>query len=302
MAGETPVRFTELTSPVTAASFRMPDRQGYRFPPGKNGEILPGVTSVLKRTFPAPALVKWQKRVLLDYIQKGNGYPHLINAGLSKTEWHKNREALLERGVDRSAGEFGLLVHEWFEALWKGERFTPPADEFAWVDGEHRRRAKEVAEAALRFLSEAGLEPQAVEMPVFRPSTAEQPGWAGTADVFTSSPEGAVLVDLKSGRAMRPHFPLQVAAYASAEFYVTRNGYRKKMPPVGAAFILHAHKGGQLALYRVNLSVSRQAWKQALLWDTTRRRLEQKLLFARAGHLRPQERPQAADPAPSVPR
>ena len=277
---------------VTADHFRVKRGWGrqYVMPP-PDGPPLVSVTSLLGRVYPLGGLMRWSKRNLLDHIRRGNGLGHVFGIE-DQREWQKARDRLIEEGEDRSAAQFGTLVHELVAARLASTSHAPvgaSGGEFDWATpvGDRLEEAQALANLCFDTLEAAGLMAYQCEVPVFKVPEGRTQGYAGTLDIVAAvsgnnlpdqKPGDLVMLDLKTGRSMRPSFPAQIAAYAHADFFVESTGKAVAMPRLSGGYVLHA-RAGRCDLYPVDMERGKRLWDAALTWDTERIRSEKALAF-----------------------
>jgi len=128
----------------------------------------------------------------------------------------------------------GTALHGYAEQLWTGTPVEVPEEYVPVVDGLAAwwRRERPTLVAAER---QVFTDPD----PEFGLS-----GYAGTFDLLVDHPRrGRGLLDLKTGREVRPEYAFQLAAYAAAETQVV-DGHDMPTEPVQWLGVLHAGIGG----------------------------------------------------------
>lgn len=190
-----------------------------------DGKRVPGVTTIIKATVPAPALVDWAARVTARYAAE-----HLDELWSIRHMGVEAIYSLLEqkpRSVRDSAGARGSQLHLWAEQMIQGgEAEIPPEqaeDLLPWVF------------SVRDFLEDCRPEPVLLEAPVAH----RRLGYAGTLDgVFdfprldfpngVSLPPARRIIDYKSSKRIYPELALQLGGYRGAEFYSDGNGGEEK--------------------------------------------------------------------------
>ena len=191
-----------------------------------DGRLYPSVTTVLS-VVGKPALVRWAKKVALEYVREAVRGSAVIQ--------REALEAVLERAMGEpervrdAAAERGSAAHEGIaERLVRGV-------------GDER--------ALLRELGLAVLTTECVVYSVSR-------GFAGTADVVAVDRDGRlVTVDWKTG-GVWPEHALQVGAYRLALAEMTGR-------PVGDGYVVGL-KGGKPVVYRVDTGLAARGFLAAL--------------------------------------
>lgn len=183
-----------------------------------DGKRVPGVTTIIKATVPAPALIDWAARVTARYAAEHMdelwSIRHMGTEAIYNLLEHKPRS---ERD---SAGARGSQLHVWAEQLVAGESVdVENPDLLPWV-------------YSVRDYIE-DCQPQTVLLEA--PVASRRYGYAGTLDAVADFPElrfpnGVTLpparriVDYKSSKRIYPEIALQLGGYRGAEFYSDGNG------------------------------------------------------------------------------
>jgi hypothetical protein len=184
-----------------------------------DGKWVPGVTTLIKGGFPAPALMYWSARSVAEYVAdnaedvealRRMGRGPMVQA-LKEVPWEK-RDVAAVRGTD---------VHDLAEKMIAGAVVEVPDEITGYV------------EAAARFMDEWGIEPLIVERPVAHRAH----WWAGTGDVFARCADGRLgYFDYKTGESgIWPETAFQAAAYTHAEFWLDAEGNEQPLPTVDFA-------------------------------------------------------------------
>jgi len=214
-----------------------------------DGAKTPGVTTILDKGVPKPALIDWAARMAADYAI--NHWDEL--AGMLLSERHEAIRSARWTTL-REAGERGREVHELGHRYLAGEPVTPPEALAGHVD------------AYIRFIEEWQVHELAIEVAVFhRPSPEEgRPlAYGGRFDLLArlqadSPPDNGRLwlLDFKTSlRGVFMEAALQLAAYRYADFYVLEGDVDEHgaatehpMPPVDQAGVVHLRADGSYDL------------------------------------------------------
>ena len=209
---------------------------GLKFNPGNHsyrldGKPVPGVTTIIGKGLPKPALAYWSARTVAEYVADNpDGVDHLramgrgpMVAALKGIPWQRRDEAAIR----------GTEVHTLAEHVVHGEPVEVP---------EH---LAPVVEGYAHFLDAHDVQPILVEARL-----ANRAEWyAGTADLFATLDGEPWLLDLKSGSGIYGNFALQLAAYAKAEFYADDDGERPIPDVAGIAAVHVTDAGSRLHRY-----------------------------------------------------
>lgn len=227
------------------------DATGLRFYPNGHryrldGKPIPGVTTMLGKGLPKPALPRWAAKVCGEYVADNldtlAALPdrESVIATVKQSPWTQRDQAAV-RGTD---------VHAIAEAVLHGREVEVPPHLEGHVDGY------------VRFLDEWQPEPLLTERPV-----ASRHWWyAGTFDAIVKLRDGRVLmVDNKTSKGVYGETALQLAAYAGAEFYVDDQETEQPIPDTDGLAVVHITATGT-DLYPVLDPAA--AWKDWLhvLW------------------------------------
>lgn len=207
-----------------------------------DGAPVRGVTTILGKGLPKPALVPWAAREAAEFVAARRHIltelsdPELID--LVKGAPGRTRDAAANRGTE---------VHGLAERLARGEEVDVPEELRAHVDHY------------LSFLEAFEPSGALVERPVFNRTHR----YAGTMDMLAKTEElGWTLFDIKtSGSGIYGDVALQLAAYGHAEFYVDAEGAEQDMPQVDAYAAVWVRADG----YDVYpIEVTEREWKTFL--------------------------------------
>lgn len=208
-----------------------------------DGRPIPGVTTLLGKGLPKPALTYWSAKMVAEFVADNEadvealrrmGRGPMVNA-LKATPWQSRDEAAI-RGTD---------IHALAEELAHGREVQVPEPLVDAVNGY------------VRWLD--AWQPKIIwtERPV-----ANRHWWyAGKPDVVCTINGQTWLLDWKSGKAIYGDNALQVACYGNAEFSVTEDGAEEPMPAIDRYGIVHVRPDGT-DLYEV--TDPEAAWKDAL--------------------------------------
>lgn len=207
-----------------------------------DGERMPGVTTIIKGTVPAPALVDWAARVTAEYAAD-----HLDELWSIR---HMGRDAVFSLLRDKprserdSAGARGSQLHVWAEDMVQGKAASVKDPELLpWVY------------SVRDFIEDCRPETVLLESPV----ASRLHKYAGTLDAVCDFPElrfpnGTTLpparriVDYKSSKRIYSEIALQLGGYRGAEFYSDgKGGEEKPMSELGISetgLAVHIRPGG----------------------------------------------------------
>ena len=181
-----------------------------------DGPKADGVTWILDKGVPKPALVPWAANTTADYAtdhwdELAEMRPSERNAVLRRARWE---------ATDKAARR-GSEVHDFARRLAEGQELDIPEELIGHVD------------SYLRFANEW------LEQELITEATVGNRKWRymGTLDLIAGLADGKVwLLDWKTGgKGIYPEAALQLAAYANAEFILNPDGSERPMPKVDAA-------------------------------------------------------------------
>jgi len=188
------------------------------------GKRVPGVTTILDKGLPKPALVPWGIKSVAEYAV--NEREHL--AGLPPTEMLKELKGAPYRERD-AAAKRGTEVHRLGEQLVRGESVTVPA--------ELERHVAHYVE----FLDAFNPQPILVEAVVYN----LEHGYAGSLDLVAEVGGERWLLDLKTNRSgVYPETAYQLAAYRYATHYLDAQGVEQPMVEVDRCAVIHVNDKG----------------------------------------------------------
>jgi hypothetical protein len=207
-----------------------------------DGQKVPGVTTVLDKGVPKPALIDWAARTAAAYA-----IDHW--AELHELPPSERLEAI--RGARwstlREAGERGREVHALGHRYLAGDPVTPPEGLAGFLD------------AYVRFVEEWDVAEEAIEVAVFHRPTAERPfAYGGRFDLLARlAPDQRLwLLDFKTNlKGVFMETALQLAAYRHSDFFVldgdvTDEGaaVEHPMPAIDAAGVVWLRSDGSYDL------------------------------------------------------
>jgi hypothetical protein len=213
-----------------------------------------GVTTVIGKTVPKPALVSWAAKTVAEFVADNQiEVSALYSEGRDRMVKELKDTPYRER--DKAANR-GTEVHALAEKLVKGEQVDVPGELAGYVD------------AYVRFLDQWCPKPVLVEAPVGN----RRWNLAGTLDLVAELPGGEIaLMDVKTSKGVYPEVALQLAAYANAEFYI-QDGQEHPMADLGitAGYVIHV-RDGSYQVVPVDISAD-GPWKvmQHLVWLSRR--------------------------------
>jgi len=208
---------------------------------GPDNKYLPvtGVTTLIGGGIPKPALVRWAPKVVAEWVADPANREKLeqLLAGDPETAVRELKE--LPTKERDAAGVRGTAVHALAETLHNtGEAPDVPEDLIGYVEGY------------AAFLDEFQITAVLTERPVGNRTD----WWAGTFDLFATSPllmsaediaAGKVVqIDLKTSKGVYGETALQTAAYSEGEFYMDENGDEQPLPEVVATYVAHVTPDG----------------------------------------------------------
>jgi hypothetical protein len=190
-----------------------------------DGKPIPGVTTLLGKGLPKPALPYWSAKSVAEFVVDNPEQVDQIRslgrgpavAALKAIPWQARDEAAV-RGTD---------VHALAEEIIHGREVDVPEHLVAHVEGY------------TRWLDAFDVQPILTEHAV-----ANRNLWyAGTFDAVVEIAGVRWLLDWKTSKGVYGSTALQVAAYAGAEFYVDDEG-EHPMPEVERLGVVHITEAG----------------------------------------------------------
>jgi len=198
-----------------------------------DGRPVPGVTTLLGKGLPKPALPYWSAKSVAEYVVDNPDDIDALRrigrdaavAALKQIPWQKRDEAAI-RGTD---------VHALAEEIIHGRAVEVPEHLVGHVEGY------------ARWVDEFDVEPLHTEVPV-----GNRASWyAGKFDAIVRFGRGpwagrTALVDWKTSNAVYGETALQTAAYTRAEFLAPTDSDEQPMPAIEATGVLHITADGSL--------------------------------------------------------
>jgi len=197
-----------------------------------DGRAVDGVTTILSKGVPKPALPNWAARECATFAADNLDLLHNLDRDaridLVKGAPWRDRDKAARRGIE---------VHHLCEALARGEEVDVPEELAGHID------------AYLRFAAEWAPHDELLELTVLNRSHL----YMGTLDLVATLRDGQRwLVDIKTTRSgVYGETALQLAAYRYAEAYLDADGGEQPMPPVDACGVLWL-RGDGYDLYPVD--------------------------------------------------
>jgi hypothetical protein len=198
-----------------------------------DGKPIPGVTTLLGKGLPKPALPYWSAKTVAEFVVDNPEQVEQIRslgrgpavAALKAIPWQARDEAAV-RGTD---------VHQLAEEIIHGREVDVPDHLLAHVEGY------------VKWLDDFGVTPVLTERPV-----ASRSLWyAGTFDAIVDMGGVRWGLDWKTSKGVYGSTALQVAAYMGAEFYQAEDGSEQPIPEVERIGVVHITEAGtQLRPFR----------------------------------------------------
>lgn len=208
-----------------------------KFSPGNHsywldGKRVPGVTTIIGKTLPKPALPYWSAKSVAEYVVANTAEvadmvtrmgPRAAVAALKEIPWQRRDDAAVR----------GTEVHALAERLVHGYPVEVPELLAGYVEGH------------AAFLDAFDVQPIATETPC-----ASRAGWyAGTPDAFVTIGRGryagrSALLDWKTSSGVYGETGLQTAAYARAEFLAPAADVEDPVPDVDLLGVVHVTADG----------------------------------------------------------
>lgn len=194
-----------------------------------DGRPVPGVTTILNKGLPKPAIPYWAARTVAEHVVANPAAvaemvdrmgPRAAVAALKETPWQKRDDAAV-RGTD---------VHALAERLVHGEDVDVPEHLAGHVEGY------------ARWLDTFDVEPILTEVPV-----GNRGAWyAGKPDAIVrlAGADTVWLLDWKTSSGVYGETALQTAAYARAEFYAPTPDVEHPMPTIERTGVVHITADG----------------------------------------------------------
>ena len=211
-----------------------------------DGSWVPGVTTLIGKGLPKPALPYWSAKMVAEWVADNPGLTEDLKrmggrgpavAFLKELPWQKRDEAAI-RGTD---------VHALAERIVHGDEVEVPEHLAAHVQGY------------VDWLDATNVEPLLTE----RPCASRQWQYAGTFDLIARIDGVTWMLDVKTSSGVYGSMALQLAAYANAEFYLDADDAEQPMPPIDRYGVLHVTEAGT-ALHYLPASANDSTWKDFL--------------------------------------
>ena len=190
-----------------------------------DGKPTPGVTGIIGKGIPKPAIPYWAAKTVAEYVADEPGKVDALRdtgrdamiAALKSVPWTKRDEAAV-RGTD---------VHDLAERVIHGEAVDVPDHLVGYVEGY------------VRFLDEYDVTPLLTERSVAN----RRHRYCGRFDAIVQIPSlpGNTLLDVKTSKGVYGETAVQAAAYARAEFYVDDDDPNTEHPMPAIDHIAVAH-------------------------------------------------------------
>ena len=189
-----------------------------------NGIKVPGVTTLLSKGLPKPALVNWAARTAAEYAV--DNWDALTQSPISE-RLDQIRNA--PNSSKNAAALRGTKLHDAAQQL----------QEQGTVDVDPEQLP--LVEAYLKFCRDWELHAEYVESAVYSVTH----GYAGTLDLIATLRDGKRwLLDLKTSKGVYGDMALQQAAYRFSEYLAIDDGEHIPMPQVDAVGIVHVRADG----------------------------------------------------------
>lgn len=196
-----------------------------------DGKRCPGVTTLLGKGLPKPAIPYWAARSVAEYVvDNPEKLPDLLAMGrgpavaaLKEVPWQR-RDTAAVRGTD---------VHALAERVAHGVEVEVPEHLAGHVEGY------------AHWLEAFDVQPVVTETPV----ASRKWFYAGTFDAIVRFGRGpwagrTALIDLKTSSGVYGETALQVAAYASADFMAPNPDDEQPIPDLDATGVVHITEHG----------------------------------------------------------
>lgn len=211
-----------------------------------DGSWVPGVTTLIKKGLPKPALPYWSAKMVAEWVADNPDLTEELKrlggrgpavAYLKELPWQKRDDAAI-RGTD---------VHALAERLAHGEEVEVPEHLAGHVQGY------------VDWLDANQPEVLLTERPV----ASRQWRYAGTFDLVAKLDGVTWLLDVKTSSEVYGSTALQLTAYGNAEFYLAEDGTEQPLPPIERYGVLHVTEYGT-TLHYLPASANEAAWKDFL--------------------------------------
>lgn len=196
-----------------------------------DGRPTPGVTSLLSKGLPKPALVYWSAKSVAEFVVRNPDAVEQLRsmgegpaiAALKQVPWQARDEAAVR----------GTEVHAIAERIIHGAEVDVPPHIAGHVQGY------------VDWLEEFDVEPILTERAV----ASRKWQYCGTFDAIVRFGRGpwagrTALIDLKTSKAIYGETGLQVAGYAMADWYVSDDKQETPLPDVDCTGAAHVTDAG----------------------------------------------------------
>jgi hypothetical protein len=212
-----------------------------------DGQWVPGVTTLIGKGLPKPALVYWSAKMVAEFVTHNPDAVEQLRtmgdgpmiAALKAVPWEKRDTAAIR----------GTEVHDLAEKIAHGGLVEVP---------EH---LTEIVSSYVTFLDL--WQPEVIWTE--RPVASREWRFAGKPDIVCRINGQVWLLDWKTSRDVYGDNATQVAAYGHAEFYVDEEGNEHPMPEIERYGIVHITPG-ETQLYEVNDHAAAWLDFQHILW------------------------------------
>ena len=214
-----------------------------------DGQPVMGVTTILSKGFPKPALVGWAAREVAEFVASRRDILTQLDdrelVDLAKNAPGRIRDAATNRGTE---------VHKLAERLARGDEVDVPEELTGHVD------------AYIAFLKAFRPASALVERPVFNRTYR----YGGTMDMLAQTADlGWTLFDIKtSGSGIYGEVALQLAAYGNAEVYIDEQQLEQPMPEIDSYAAIWVRADGY-DVYQVDVTdreLKTFLWIQQVAW------------------------------------
>lgn len=211
-----------------------------------DGSWVPGVTTLIKKGLPKPALPYWSAKMVAEWVADNPDLTEDLKrlggrgpavAYLKELPWQKRDDAAI-RGTD---------VHALAERLAHGEEVEVPEHLAGHVQGY------------VDWLDANQPEVLLTERPV----ASRQWRYAGTFDLVAKLDGVTWLLDVKTSSGVYGSTALQLTAYGNAEFYLAEDGTEQPLPAIERYGVLHVTEYGT-TLHYLPASSNEAAWRDFL--------------------------------------
>lgn len=202
-----------------------------KFTPGRHlyrldGKPVMGVTTLLSKGLPKPALVRWSANTVAAYVADNPDAVDQLRA-MGREPMYAALKGIPWSERDKAAAR-GTEVHAFGEQVVHGTEVEVPEHIAGHVEGY------------VKFLDEHKVSPVLTEKMVAN----RQHWYAGTFDLVADIGGVRWLLDIKTSKGVYGETGLQLAAYRNAEFWQDDDGNEQPMPEVERLGVLHVREDG----------------------------------------------------------